>query len=99
MTETHINAYYEDLAIAKQEAAAAIQRVVLLEEQILARGGELPIEASGEEDTSDGDTKALDKMNRDELDTYAFEHGIENPAQYETKKNLIDAIEASGEEA
>lgn len=38
---THINAYYADLIVAKQAAAEANQKVVLLEEQIKAMGGEL----------------------------------------------------------
>lgn len=41
--QTHINAYYQDLATAKKEAAVAQQKVVELEEAIKARGGQLPL--------------------------------------------------------
>lgn len=47
--QTHINAYYADLATAKRQVAEAEQRVKELEDAIVARGGELPsdvVEAS-----------------------------------------------------
>lgn len=40
--QTHINAYYQDLITAKQEAAAANQRVIELEDAIRAKGGVVP---------------------------------------------------------
>lgn len=46
MVETHINAYYRDLADAKRSMAEAQGRVDELERQIVARGAELPEEGS-----------------------------------------------------
>lgn len=101
---TNINAFYADLTEAKKQEAVAHQEVIRLEEYITAQGHPLPLEDGSipekdEEDTASSDDvsaaeqKPLDKMNRDELDSYASAHGIQNPAQYDTKKDLIDAIE------
>lgn len=40
--QTHINAFYADLLVAKREVAEAQQKVKELEDVIVARGGELP---------------------------------------------------------
>lgn len=54
--QTHINAYYADLITAKQQAAAAQQRVVEIEEVIRARGGVVPGE---EEPTPEPETERV----------------------------------------
>lgn len=71
--QTHINAYYSDLITAKQEAAAANQRVIELEEAIRARGGEVPGENSPkvevvppqEDIASSDDMSAAEKSSKD----------------------------------
>jgi hypothetical protein len=100
--QTHINAFYEDLATAKKELAVAEQRVTELEEAIIAKGGKLPLadgtipEADAEDtahssDVSAAEDKPVEKYNRDELDAYAHELGLK-PEKYETKKELLEAI-------
>lgn len=42
ITPTHINAYYADLIVAKQEAAVANQKVTELQDSIVAQGFQLP---------------------------------------------------------
>lgn len=102
---TNINAYYRDLAGAKQEVAVAQGKVDLLEQQIVAMGGELSGTESVEpedttedtassNDTSASETpaKSLKNMNRAELNAKAAELGIESPESFATNKDVIEAI-------
>lgn len=100
---THINAFYRDLADAKQAVAVAQGKVDVLEEQITGMGYPLPNKdgsipnSEGEdtatsEDVSAAESKPLDKMNRDELNAIASEKGIEAPEELGTKKDVLNAI-------
>lgn len=105
--QTHINAYYRDLADAKQEVAVAQGKVDLLEEQIKGMGGELPeggevvpLEPTTEDAVTAGDVsaaeqkpeKSLSKMNRAELNAKASEVGVEAPEELDTNADVIKAI-------
>lgn len=50
--------------------------------------------ATDEGSDEDESVKPLDKQNRTELNQTALAEGVENPDQYETKKDLVDAIVA-----
>ncbi len=100
---TNINAYYADLATAKQESAVASQKVAILEEQIKAMGGVLPDaeapvpeepaeETSSSEDVSASEVKPLEKMNRPELEAAAKDAGIDHPEDLDTKADIREAI-------
>lgn len=102
---TNINAYYRDLADAKQEVAVAQGKVDLLEQQIVAMGGELPTDGytmpdeASEDTVTDSDvsaaetpSKSLSNMNRSELNAKATALGIESPESFATNKDVIEAI-------
>lgn len=105
---THINAYYRDLQEAKKEVAIAQQRVDELEAHITASGhvlptAEVPNPQDVEEDVVTPDAvsavetpsdKPVSKMNRAELNAKANEVGVESPEQFETNKDVIEAIKA-----
>lgn len=108
---TNINAFYSDLAEAKKEEAIAHQKVIELQDTIVARGHQLPNadgsfadpnedqeDTASSDDVSAAEVKPLTSMNRDELETYATEHGVENPVQYQTKSELLSAINAKESE-
>lgn len=101
--ETHINAFYADLATAKTEAAVANQKVIELEQIIESRGHPLPEkdgsipepkteDAVQPDDVSAAETKPLEKMNREELNVAANDAGVEDAESLETKKDVIEAI-------
>lgn len=96
---TNINAYYRDLADAKQAVATAQGKVDLLEEQIVGMGSELPIDdAVMPEDIVQPDevvaVKPLSRMNRAELNAKAIEVGVETPEELGTNNDVIKAITA-----
>lgn len=109
MVQTHINAYYRDLADAKTAVAVAQGRVQELEQQIVGQGGELPTDGVvipqavpedvvTNEDVSAVETaseKPLDKLNRTELNAKAKEAGVDSPEDLDTKKDVIDAIKGA----
>lgn len=103
MPETHINALYADLTAAKQAAAIAHGKVAELEDQIRGRGGVVPGEEGpapdvpaedvvSSEDVSASESKPLSKLNRTELNAKAVEAGIENPEQFKTNAEVVNAI-------
>lgn len=101
MADTHINAYYADLATAEAELTQAQGKVAGLKEQIAI------MEADNAEDApvapAPGDvvtpTQApseadLNKLNRPELESAAEDAGVENPSDKEVfpnKAGLVDA--------
>lgn len=102
---THINAYYADLTVAKQEAAVAQQKVEQLEEQIKGMGHPLPnkdgsfpepeIEDTASSDDVSAAEKPVDKQTRPELNKTAEEAGVETPEKLDTKQDVKEAIDDS----
>jgi hypothetical protein len=65
--QTHINAFYTELATAKRELAVAQQRVIELEDAIIGRGYDLPDANTAEEEVgSSEDTATSDDVSASE---------------------------------
>lgn len=103
MAETHINAYYAELAEAERELAQAQGKVNGLKETIATMeqsakeaAGEVP--ATGEEATetaADESVEDLEKLKRDELEAKAKEAGVEDPSAAANKHDLAEETVAA----
>lgn len=62
--QTHINAFYADLVVAKREEAVSHQKVVELENTIVARGYQLP---NSDGSFPDPDTRVEDVVHSNDV--------------------------------
>lgn len=94
MADTNINAYKEELAQAEIALDQAKSKVESLKAYIKSVEGEPAPEVVEAVETDVVVAKSLSKQNRDELNATAEDWGIEDPESYETKADLVEAIEA-----